>query len=55
MLRDLASASNTQSEYLRVLTEKMHKDSRSVRILTFVALVYLPSSLLAVSANLTDN
>ena len=53
MLRDLAAASNTQNEYLRVLTEKMHKDARSVRVLTFVALIYLPSSLLAVSPNFT--
>lgn len=48
-LKDLASASNAQNDKLQVLTEEMHKDSRSVRILTFIALVYLPASLMAVS------
>ena len=47
-LRDLTAASNSQGDHLQALTQKMHKDSRFVRILTFVALVYLPASLIAV-------
>lgn len=48
-LRSISIASNAQSDGLRALTEKTHKDSRSVKILTFIAMVYLPASLIAVS------
>ena len=34
------------------LTDKTQKDSRSMRILTFIAMIYLPASLVMVSFNL---
>ncbi|MCJ1367845.1 hypothetical protein MMC16_006981 [Acarospora aff. strigata] len=53
-LRFLAAASSAQGESLRSLTEKTRHDSRYMRILTFIAMAYLPASLLAaiMSANL---
>ncbi|KAL2049527.1 hypothetical protein ABVK25_010214 [Lepraria finkii] len=53
-LRSLAITSSLQGESLRNLTEKTRYDSRYMRILTFMAVAYLPASLLAaiLSANL---
>ncbi|MCJ1230480.1 hypothetical protein MMC12_007154 [Toensbergia leucococca] len=48
-LRSLAMTSSLQGEGLRHLTEKTRHDSRYMRILTFMAMAYLPGSLLAVS------
>ncbi|KAK5454370.1 hypothetical protein LTS15_006370 [Exophiala xenobiotica] len=48
-LRNMAQAANDQSNSLRQLTEQTNRDSRSVKILTFVAMMYLPASLIAVS------
>ena len=48
-LRSLAMTSSVQGESLRDLTEKTRYDSRYMRILTFMAVAYLPASLLAVS------
>lgn len=47
-LRGLTATSTAQSASLRDLTEKTRTDSRCMRILTFIALIYLPASLIAV-------
>ncbi len=54
-LRSMARAANAQSDSLREMTEKTNRDSRSVKILTFVAMMYLPASLIAVSTNFVLN
>jgi hypothetical protein len=51
----MAQAANAQSDSLRELTEKTNRDSRSVKILTLVAMMYLPASLIAVSTDLVLN
>lgn len=47
-LRGLTATSTAQSASLRDLTEKTRMDSRCMRILTFIALMYLPANLIAV-------
>ncbi|KAL9072589.1 MAG: hypothetical protein Q9161_003447 [Pseudevernia consocians] len=47
-LRGLTATSTAQSASLRDLTEKTRMDSRCMRILTFIALLYLPANLIAV-------
>ena len=47
-LRGLTATSTAQSASLRDLTEKTRMDSRCMRILTFIALIYLPANLIAV-------
>lgn len=47
-IENLVSASHLQNESLRILAEKTSYDSRLMRILTFIALIYLPATLLAV-------
>lgn len=49
VLKNMAIASSAQGDSLRELAEKTHKDSRSIKTLTFIAMVYLPASLVAVS------
>lgn len=44
----LATEANRESSVMNELSEKMQKDSRSMRVLTSVALIYLPASLIAV-------
>lgn len=47
-LNQLASQMNRETMMMNNLSEKMQRDSRSMRILTSVALIYLPASLIAV-------
>jgi hypothetical protein len=42
-------ATNTSTEAIARLTEKAQSDSRSVKILTFVAMLYLPATLVVVN------
>ena len=49
-LRIVTAASNVQSTCLTDLAKKARQDSRSTRIITAIATVYLPASLLAVSS-----
>ncbi|KAI9779425.1 MAG: hypothetical protein M1839_007390 [Geoglossum umbratile] len=46
MARMVATA-NAQSESLKIIAEKTRKDSRLMRIVAFITLVYLPASLIA--------
>lgn len=46
-LRVLAGEANKQSHALRTLAEKSGNDSRVVRVVTFIATLYLPASLIA--------
>ncbi len=48
-IRELTVASIRENEIIAQLTERAWRDSRSVRILTFIALLYLPATLIAVS------
>ena len=48
-LADLGRTAREDSAALKRLTEQTRRDSRSTKILTFVALLYLPASLVAVS------
>lgn len=50
-MNNLALEANRESAVMKNLSEMMQKDSRSMRVLTSVALVYLPASLIAVSYN----
>ncbi len=49
VLADLGASAKQESESLRVLSEQAQSDARFTKILTFVALLYLPASLVAVS------
>lgn len=49
-LTDMGISAKNESESLRSLSERAVKDSRFMKILTFAALLYLPASLIAVSA-----
>lgn len=44
----LATASNEKNETIARLTEEARRDSKSLKILTFVAMLYLPATLMAV-------
>lgn len=48
-IRQIALAAKTENELVSALIGKSQKDSRTVKILTYTALVYLPASLVAVS------
>ena len=48
-MRDIAIATKTQQELMATLLSKSQKDSHTVKILTVIALIYLPASLVAVS------
>jgi hypothetical protein len=48
VMNKLATEANRESSVMNELSEKMQKDSRSMRILTSVAFIYLPASLIAV-------
>ena len=45
----MAAAANTQAETLKDLAEKTSKDSRSMKVVTFISMLYLPATLIAVS------
>ena len=44
----LATASNEKNETIARLTEEARRESRSLKVLTFVAMLYLPATLMAV-------
>jgi len=48
-MKEIASATHTENEAITRLTAKAQEDSRVVKILTFVAMLYLPATLIAVS------
>lgn len=48
IMASMATAANAQNQTLKVLAEKTQKDSRSMRIITFIAMAYLPATLIAV-------
>jgi hypothetical protein len=48
-LTELGISAKEESESLRILSEQAQKDARFTKILTFVAMLYLPASLIAVS------
>ena len=52
-LRRLATAANAQGDSVRELTEETVRDSQSVKRLSFVAMMFLPANLMAVSAQYT--
>ena len=45
----MAAAANTQADSLKDLAEKTSKDSRSMKVVTYIAMLYLPATLIAVS------
>ncbi len=49
VVKRLTITARNESEAIHRLTEEARRDSRFVKILTFVALLYLPASLMAVS------
>lgn len=48
-MRQIALAAKAENELISALTSKSQKDSHTIKVLTYVALVYLPASLVAVS------
>jgi hypothetical protein len=48
-MREIAMAAKAENRAVALLLAKAQKDSRTVKILTFVAMLYLPASLIAVS------
>ena len=48
-MREIALATKAENELMSALIGKSQKDSRTVKILTYTALIYLPASLVAVS------
>jgi hypothetical protein len=51
VLTGLATQSNAQGDQLKQLANVAVNDSRSMKIVTFIATLYLPANLLAVSSN----
>ena len=49
ILTDLGASAKEESESLRILSEQAQDDARFIKILTFIAMLYLPASLVAVS------
>lgn len=47
--REIATAAKAEQEAVALIFAKAQKDSSLVKILTFVAMLYLPASLIAVS------
>ncbi len=52
-MREIAQAAKAENELIAILTRKAQKDSHTIKILSIVALIYLPASLTAVSFRLT--
>ena len=48
-MREIALATKAENELMSALIGKSQKDSHTVKILTYTALIYLPASLVAVS------
>ena len=51
-LANIAQAQSAETKIMVALTDKTQKDSRSMRIVTFIAMIYLPANLVMVSFNL---
>ena len=49
VLTDLGTSAREENKAIIVLTKQGRKDSRFMKILTFIAILYLPASLVAVS------
>ena len=50
-MREIAIAAKADNELISILIGKSQKDSHTVKILTYIALIYLPASLVAVSSD----
>ena len=48
-MREIALATKAESEIMSALISKSQRDSHTVKVLTYIALIYLPASLVAVS------
>ena len=48
-MREIALAAKAENELISALMGKFQRDSHAVKILTYIALIYLPASLVAVS------
>lgn len=48
-MREIALAAKAENELMSALLGKSQRDSRTVKVLTYIALIYLPASLVAVS------
>lgn len=48
-MREIALATKAESELMSALIGKSQRDSHTVKVLTYIALIYLPASLVAVS------
>lgn len=48
-MREIALAAKAENELISALISRSQKDSHTVKILTYIALIYLPASLVAVS------
>ena len=48
-MREIAIAAKAENELISTLIGKSQKDSHTVKVLTYIALIYLPASLVAVS------
>lgn len=48
-MREIALATKAESELMSALIAKSQRDSHTVKVLTYIALIYLPASLVAVS------
>jgi hypothetical protein len=53
MLNSMAERSNDANELILDLTSKTQKTARSMQTLTFLTLIYLPPSLIAVRSSLS--
>lgn len=47
-MREIALAAKAENELISALISKSQKDSHTVKVLTYIALIYLPASLVAV-------
>lgn len=48
-MREIALAAKAENERMSTLLGKSQRDSHTVKVLTYIALIYLPASLVAVS------
>jgi hypothetical protein len=51
-LKNVALATHAENRVVKKLTDKMQRDTNFMKILTFIALLYLPANLISVSAPL---
>lgn len=49
LMREIAIAAKVENELMAVMVGKSQKDSHTIKLLTIIALIYLPASLVAVS------